>query len=264
MGTHPRLSLPAQSRKVARGKKTDREDAMNNVDYFVAGKLQFVSVPTPEDEDAREMLRFRYDMVYKRTRQKQRILAMVRRSGTEYNLTKTNWTKAHYQWLRKVDLPINTRLILTMMLDELEAIEARLVQLEDSLEETFKASPSHNELLQFFKLIPGIGTLGGMTVILEGRDLSRFSHPGKFMNYTGLVPGKHASGERDPSLRITKAGNKYLRTALVGSGKFYRSPLFFIKAKKAGNLPGTAQGILDKMPNTPLRQIPQPLPERKA
>ena len=52
------------------------------------------------------------------------------------------------------------------------------------------------------------------------------------MKYTGLIPGKYASGGKDPALKITKAGNKYLRTALVGIAKHYNDRRLLISKNK--------------------------------
>ena len=42
--------------------------------------------------------------------------------------------------------------------------------------------------------------------------------------YLGLVPKRRQSGQSDPHLRITKAGNRYLRGLLVGCAHYILGP----------------------------------------
>jgi transposase len=42
--------------------------------------------------------------------------------------------------------------------------------------------------------------------------------------FLGLVPGRDQSGDTDKQLRITKAGNRYLRKLLVGCAQHILGP----------------------------------------
>jgi hypothetical protein len=62
---------------------------------------------------------------------------------------------------------------------------------------------------------PGIGPFVAATYVSAMGDISRFPNSKKAASYTGLVPRVHASGETSYNGRITKAGRKELRHALV-------------------------------------------------
>jgi len=57
------------------------------------------------------------------------------------------------------------------------------------------------------------------------RNLSATSRPSRAVGpYLGLRPRQSQSGEQDPELRITKAGDTGLRRLLVGSARYILGP----------------------------------------
>ena len=67
---------------------------------------------------------------------------------------------------------------------------------------------------QALRKIPGVGDLAALTFVLTqgGRNVSSESRD--VGCYLGLRPRRSQSGDRDPQLGITKAGNVYLRSRL--------------------------------------------------
>jgi transposase len=63
--------------------------------------------------------------------------------------------------------------------------------------------------------IPGVGQLTAVTFMLTLNDPARFAKSRDVGSYLGLRPSQRQSGERNPQLGITKAGDSYLRTLLV-------------------------------------------------
>ena len=240
--------LVAPSSKPKRGKeqKTDRDDAINQLHYHNSGLLHYVWVPAAEDEDARELMRFRYQQQWKIGKQKQLIQSLLRRHGAEYTLTKTPWTLTHRHWLKTVELLPCTRLVLDSMLEQLESLEQKLEALDRELDHIFATTEKYSTLCVYYRLLAGVGRVGAMTLILEGFDLRRFAHALNLMSYTGLIPKKHSSADRDPDLRITKAGNKFLRIALVGAGKFYRDRRMLTKKAKLQAYPEIVREFIQR------------------
>jgi transposase len=75
--------------------------------------------------------------------------------------------------------------------------------------------------------VQGIGSLISLTYVLTIADPSRFKKSRDIGPYLGLVPRQRESGMRAPQLRITKAGDKYLRQLLVNGAHYilgYRGP----------------------------------------
>lgn len=213
-------SLPG--RRVRR--KTDREDAIENLSSFLSGRLRFVTIPDKQREQARDLLRFRNDQVGRCTRLKHQALGLVRRQGLVFTETKSHWTKAHRKWFETVETDHLTRLLLNTILENLATGERQVADLDAALQKIIAENKEYTKLFGLFTKIPGIGPNFAMILILEGPPLTCFLHPNGVMNYCGLVCAKNASGQTDPLLGITKAGNPHLRRAYVGIAKSYNSP----------------------------------------
>ncbi len=72
--------------------------------------------------------------------------------------------------------------------------------------------------------VPGVGPLTAVAYVLTLEDPQRFSSSRRVGAYLGLCPRRSQSGHQDPQLRITKAGDGYLRRLLVGSAHYILGP----------------------------------------
>lgn len=203
------------------GKKTDRQDAIGNFNYYCSGLLRFISVPEPIVESARECLRYRFNLVWERSTEKQKVQAMLKRNGAIFTGTKSAWTIKHYEWLKSVELPSETRMVLDMQLSRIECHDKNIDQLDVRLLKIISEHPHLLRLYNAYCAMTGIGKIGAMTWVFEGNDLQRFAHPHSLMSYLGLVPRKNSSAGKDPALSITKTGNSYLRYVTVNAAKCY-------------------------------------------
>jgi transposase len=247
LGYTNRMIAPSSIPRSGKMQKTDRRDAINNLQHFVAGSLRFVTIPDEHDEHVREWLRYRQELNHRVTQQKQRILGFVKRQGLEYTKTKTNWTKTHYSWLESVVMPAVTRDLLNVELEDLNRFEEQLSQVDKVLDIYFASNPRYAFYLWVYQVFAGIGRIGAMTLVLEGGDLTRFAHPNAIMNFFGLVPQKCASGTSDPSMHITKAGNTYVRLALVTAARVYRDFRLLRKEKYLKTLPEPLGNFIRRM-----------------
>ena len=86
------------------------------------------------------------------------------------------------------------------------------------------------------KVLPkGMGRLTHENVETEVRDWNRFLNRRAIASYSGLTGGVSSSGESRSDLRITKAGNRRLRTELVElSWRFLLYPADDYLVKKWG------------------------------
>jgi transposase len=72
--------------------------------------------------------------------------------------------------------------------------------------------------------VSGVGALTALAFILTIADGARFAKSRDIGPYLGLVPRQDDSGDRSSQLRITKAGDPYLRRLLVGSAQYIVGP----------------------------------------
>jgi transposase len=172
---------------------------------------------------------------------------MMKRQGVIYDLTVSYWTKKHYSWLKSVTLPAWTREVLNLKLLQLDQLEAQLMEVDRNLNTIFDTTPQYKTHFDIYTRIPGIGRVGAMTLVLEGGDLKRFPRATSLMSYVGLFPGKLSSSTKDPALRITKAGNSYLRYAIVNAAKYYRDRRLLLSQKQIASLPKKHQSFFTRM-----------------
>lgn len=78
---------------------------------------------------------------------------------------------------------------------------------------------------QLLQSIQGVGPITSLAFVLTLEDPQRFSSSRMVGPFLGLTPRRDQSGQRDPQLRITKAGNKFMRQLLVGSAQYILGPL---------------------------------------
>ena len=77
---------------------------------------------------------------------------------------------------------------------------------------------------QKLREIDGVGALTAVAYRLTIGDPKRFRKSRTVGAFVGLVPRQQQSGKQDPQLRITKAGDNYLRKLLVGSAHYILGP----------------------------------------
>ena len=247
LGITCKIIAPVSIPQVAKNQKCDKIDASSNFRYHIGGNLRYVTVPDYDDECAQMCLRMRYEKVSELTKCKQRIHGIVFRIEEEFTGTKTYWTKAHFDWLKTVNVQAFIRITLNGYLDRISSLGKELAEIDKNLLEYINSKPAHAKFYKALTLLPGIGFVNAVTTILEGQDLSRFKHPTALMSYVGVIPGKHASGTSDPSCRITKSGNMYLRLAMVGIAKQFRDRRLLLKEKDLKNLPSGLSAFITRM-----------------
>lgn len=72
--------------------------------------------------------------------------------------------------------------------------------------------------------VAGVGPVTSLAYVLILEDPARFARSRAVGPYLGLAPRRRQSGERDPQLRITKAGDPLLRRLLVQSAQYILGP----------------------------------------
>ena len=106
---------------------------------------------------------------------------------------------------------LETIAMLTGNIQQYERQIARLCQ---------KRYPETQQLQQ----VAGVGALTALAYVLTLEEPERFNSSRAVGPYLGLRPKKRQSGDKDPALRITKAGDKMLRRLLVGSAHYILGP----------------------------------------
>lgn len=104
--------------------------------------------------------------------------------------------------------------------EALERINEQIDEHDKTIERVAKKYPDVEVVSQ----IAGVGTLTALVFILTIEDKSRFSKSRMVGAFLGLRTRKSASGNEDPQLRITKAGDPFVRRLLVTAANYILGP----------------------------------------
>jgi transposase len=92
----------------------------------------------------------------------------------------------------------------------LQAVE-KISELIGKYDEQIEGIAKRYEEVKLLRQVYGVGLLIALTFVLTLDDAQRFAHS----PYLGLVPKQRESGESQPELGISKAGDGLLRSLLV-------------------------------------------------
>ena len=109
-------------------------------------------------------------------------------------------------------VPEVLRPALIPVLSAISVLTAQILELERKIDTLARDSYPDTSLLT---QVPSVGNLTALAYVLTLEDPSRFPKPRVVGSYLGLRPRQKDSGERQPQLRITKAGDELLRGLLV-------------------------------------------------
>ena len=174
------------------------------------GLLVGVWVPPQDIRELRGLVAQRKKMTGLATQAKNRLHAVLQRhhllppTGNPFHPSQQEW------WLR---LPLGKleQVNLQSDLETLQFAEKQLLCLTSMLEEIANQNEQVTRLLQ----LPGFGVVTSVTVWAAIGDIQRFADPQHLVGYAGLGTRLHDSGMTTRSGRITKAGRRDLRVALI-------------------------------------------------
>jgi transposase len=118
-------------------------------------------------------------------------------------------------------LSTEMREVLEPLLKEIESLNERIKEYDQRMEKIARENYPQVALLQQVK---GIGTQIALTYVLTIEDPYRFPKSREVGCFLGLRPGRRNSGESEPQKKISKEGDRYLRTMLVQGAHYILGP----------------------------------------
>jgi transposase len=118
-------------------------------------------------------------------------------------------------------IPAEVRGALEPLLELIGQLTAKINKFDKEIEQTCQKRFPETERLRQVK---GVGALTALGYVLVVDDPTRFEKSRTVGAYLGLVPKNRESGEKQPQLRISKAGDAFLRRLLVGSAQYILGP----------------------------------------
>lgn len=217
--------------------KTDARDAVLIARMLKNNEGESIYIPTADDEAARDLLRCREDIRAELHRTKQQLQKQLLRTGFIFDEEKRLWTKAHRDWMAKLEFPHELQKeTFTQYYSHIQELENRLERIDAKIITVAEAEP-YREPVARLRCFKGIDYITALAFVCEIGDFRRFGSAASFMAYLGLVPSERSSGPKRRQGGITKTGNTHLRKLLIESSWHYRyrgAASAALQARRAG------------------------------
>jgi transposase len=139
--------------------KNDKRDARMLARLHRAGELTPVYVPLADDEAMRDLTRAREDAKSDQKKCKQRLMAILLRSGHRYS-GRTHWSQVHMRWLADIKMPHRAQqVVLQEYIDALTECRLRVERLTEQI----------RQLLPDWRMLPvvtALQSLRGVSLIV--------------------------------------------------------------------------------------------------
>ena len=201
--------------------KTDARDAIHLAKLLRLDEVTSVTVPSVEQETARDLVRARDDCRGDLMRARHRLSKLLLRQGIVYNGGRA-WTGKHDAWLRRLRFEVPaTELVFASDYDAVLTTTARRDRLDAAIA-AMAADSQFTPVVRRLGCLRGVSTLTAFGLAVEIGDWHRFSG-NSIGSFVGLVPSEQSSGTSRVQGPITKTGNTHARRLLVEAAWHHRA-----------------------------------------
>jgi transposase len=198
--------------------KNDRNDALKAAQLSAVNQLRSVHVPEQTMRQWRALIAYRAKLVQRRTKVKNHIRDLLLREGQLLPRGRSAWTEAGLAALVEMARPLAEvggdelwRGELAVELVQLTELQQQILMVHAKLDELAAVDPR----VALLRTIPGVGPRLSEAIVTMFDDVTRFRTAGQVGAYIGMVPKSFDSGETERSGRITRHGNRLVRSLLV-------------------------------------------------
>ncbi len=191
--------------------KTDQRAALALAQLLAKNLLPALWVPPAPVREQRATLAQRTKFVRLSTQAKNRLHAALQRHHLALPADGSPFAPANRAWWLKLPVSASEKARLQSDLETLAFAEQQAATLTTAL----TADAAQDERLPLLLQLPGFGAINSLTVLAAIGDIRRFECAKHLVGYAGLGARVHDSGQLHRTGRITKAGRRDLRTALV-------------------------------------------------
>jgi transposase len=189
---------------------TDKIAARILAKLHAVGLLPPVWVPPVEVRDRRALVAQRAKMMRLSVQARNRLHAVLHRHHLP-SPEGDHFTADRHPWWLELDVSALERARIQCDLDTLVFAQKQVALLEETMTEL----AAQDERVVLLLQIPGIGMITALTLLAAIGDISRFPTAKHLVGYAGLGVRVHDSGMTRRTGRITKAGRRDIRAAMV-------------------------------------------------
>ncbi len=204
--------IPTQYvRPYVKRSKTDAADAEAICEAVTRPNMRFVPVKTPEAQALALLHRTRSLLVSQHVT----MMGSLRSGLAEMGIVASPGREGEKSLLRiassSEEVPDFLKAAYKVLTESIRACLSRVAVLDRKIADLAK----RDDVCARLRTIPGIGPVSSSMIVALGGDLSRFASCRHFASWLGLTPRQNSSGETVRLGRISKAGDKALRSLLV-------------------------------------------------
>jgi transposase len=227
--------------------KTDKRDSRKLAQLLESNMLKKVFVLTEEERMHRDLLRTRRQLVDHRGS----VARQIKSKLLFYSIFspfpgKYGWGRPYIQWLKELPgLSQYLRQSLDILIHLYEYLTEKIREITKSVVK-LSCTDKYAHRMKLLRSIPGVGILTGMEMLVELQDFARFKTSEEIASYMGLTPSEYSTGQYVHQGRITRCGNKRVRTALIESSWILvsRDPFIRLKYMKLKSVKGAKRAIV--------------------
>jgi len=213
LGHEVRLMPPRYVKPYVKRNKNDMADAEAICEAVTRPTMRFVEIKTPEQQSLLMLHRTRQLFV----RQRVMLVNALRGHLAEFGIVASVGRLGLERLTGIIENEEDDRLTpcaracLLSLRDQVEAIKLQILNADRRILAWHRSSEASRRLAE----IPGVGPLIATALVASVPDPHAFKSGRDLAAWIGLVPRQNSTGGKERLGRISKAGNRYLRTLLV-------------------------------------------------
>jgi transposase len=213
LGHEVRLIPPQYVKPYVKRNKNDAADAEAICEAVGRPHMRFVPIKTIQQQAVLALHRTRSLLVRQRTA----TINAIRGLLSEFGIIAGKGTSRLDELRRRLadadaeQVPAEARAAIEALFAHVDALDDKA----DAVEARILAWHRENEASQRLATIPGVGVLTATAIVAAVGDARQFQSARHFAAWLGLTPRMQASGEKQHIGRISKGGDRYLRTLLI-------------------------------------------------
>ena len=210
LGHTVRLMPPAYVKPYVKRQKNDAADAEAICEAVTRPTMRFVATKTPEQQSCLMLHRTRHLFI----RQQTAVINSIRAHLAEFGIVAPVGRNGVEQLLGVVAdsndrrLPEVARACVAALGAQLQTQKAQILEFDRLIRAWHRSSEVSKRLDE----IPGVGPVLATALVGSVADPKAFRSGRDFSAWIGLVPKQHSSGGKEKLGRISKQGDRYLRS----------------------------------------------------
>lgn len=217
LGHEPRIIPAIYVKPFVKGQKNDYNDAEAIAEAALRPNLRVVREKTQDELDLQAYHRIRSRLVSRRTATINQIRAFLIEQGIAVRSGARALRNSLFSILKERADEISPRMadLIVGLYEDWLWLDERIESITSEIEQIAQTETSCQRLMS----VPGVGPVISTALVAAIGDGEAFERGRDFGAWLGLIPRQHSTGGRTILGRISKRGDKYLRTLFIQAAK---------------------------------------------